>query len=58
MTNYKNIFGKPVKFLATDPDNAEAEGQVWYNSTAGDFKSIVALEAWSSRTIKVLNRRI
>ena len=48
MTNYKNIFGKPVKFLATDPDNAEAEGQIWYNSTAGAFKSILALEAWSA----------
>ena len=48
MTNYKNIFGKPVKFLATDPDNAEAEGQIWYNSTSDTFKSIVALEAWSS----------
>jgi hypothetical protein len=34
MTNYKNIFGKPVKFLSTDPDNAEAEGQIWYNSTS------------------------
>ena len=48
MTDYKNIFGKPVKFLATDPDNAEAEGQIWYNSTSDAFKSIVALEAWSS----------
>ena len=48
MTNYKNIFGKPVKFLATDPDNTEAEGQIWYNSTSNAFKSIVALEAWSA----------
>ena len=48
MTNYKNIFGKPVKFLATDPDNAEAEGQIWYNSTSDAFKSIVSLEAFSS----------
>jgi hypothetical protein len=48
MTDYKNIFGKPVKFLATDPDNAEAEGQIWYNSTSGTFKSVVVGEAWSS----------
>lgn len=48
MTNYKNIFGKPVKFLTTDPDNAEAEGQIWYNSTAGAFKSVVVGEAWAS----------
>jgi len=48
MSEYKNIIGKPVKFLATDPDNAEAEGQIWYNSTSDTFKNIVALEAWSS----------
>ena len=48
MTNYKNIFGKPVKFLSTDPDNSEAEGQIWYNSTSGSFKSVVVGEAWSS----------
>ena len=48
MTNYKNIFGKPVKFLATDPDNAEAEGQIWYNSTSDAFKSVLVSEAWSS----------
>jgi len=48
MTDYKNIFGKPVKFLATDPDNAEAEGQIWYNSSDNVFKDVVVGEAWSS----------
>ena len=48
MTNYKNIFGKPVKFLTTDPDNDAAEGQIWYNSTAGVFKDLIASAAWSS----------
>jgi hypothetical protein len=43
MTTYKELFGKAVKYLSTDPDNAQAEGQVWYNSTSGTFKSI---EAW------------
>jgi hypothetical protein len=57
MTDYKNIFGKPVKFLATDPDNAEAEGQIWYNSTADAFKSIVALEAWSSASPLITAKR-
>ena len=47
MTDYKNIFGKPVKFLATDPAN-DAEGQVWYNSTSGTFKSVLSVGAWSS----------
>jgi len=48
MTTYKQIFGKPVKYLSTDPDNSEAEGQIWYNSTSGTFKSVVVGEAWSS----------
>ena len=48
MTNYKNIFGKPVKFLATDPDNAEAEGQIWYNSTSNAFRTVTATGAWTA----------
>jgi hypothetical protein len=48
MTTYKELFGKAVKYLSTDPDNAQAEGQVWYNSTSGTFKSIVVGAAWSS----------
>ena len=47
MSEYKTIFGKPVKFLATDPAN-DAEGQVWYNSTSGTFKSVLSVGAWSS----------
>jgi hypothetical protein len=56
MTNYKNIFGKPVKFLSADPDNAEAEGQIWYNSTAGAFKNVLVNEAWSSAAPLVVAR--
>ena len=47
MTTYKEIFGKPVKVVSSDPAN-EAEGQVWYNSTLGSFRSVVASGAWSS----------
>ena len=38
MTTYKEIFGKYVKNYSSDP-TADAEGQVWYNSTSGTFKS-------------------
>jgi len=48
MTTYKEIFGKPVKHLSTDPTDAEATGQVWYNTTSGTYKSIVSSGAWSS----------
>ena len=56
MATYKQIFGKQVKFLSSDPAN-QAEGQVWYNSTSGTFKSVVVSEAWSSgaNTINLTN---
>ena len=47
MATYKQIFGKQIKFLSSDPAN-EAEGQIWYNSTSGTFKSVVLAEATSS----------
>ena len=47
MTTYKELFGKAVKYLSTDP-TTEAEGQVWYNSTSGTFKSVVVGETMSS----------
>jgi len=48
MSEYKTIFGKAVKALASDPTDAGAEGQVWYNSTSGTFKSVVGTPAWIS----------
>ena len=48
MTTYKEIFGKQIKFLSSDLSDASATGQIWYNSTAAKFKSIVAAEATSS----------
>jgi len=48
MSTYKNLIGKDVNFLTTDPDNDAAEGQIWYNSTAGAFKNVIASAAWSS----------
>ena len=48
MSTYKNLIGKNVNFLSTDPDNDSAEGQIWYNSTSGVFKDLLVNEAWSS----------
>jgi len=47
MATYKQIFGKQIKFLSSDPAN-EAEGQVWYNSTSQTFKTVMNSGAWSS----------
>jgi hypothetical protein len=40
MTTYKEIFGKYVKNYSSDP-SSDIEGQIWYNSTSGTFKSEV-----------------
>ena len=41
MTDYKAIIGKGVKVVTTNLDNAEGEGQIWFNSVTGEFKDIV-----------------
>ena len=55
MTTYKEIFGKQIKQLSTDPTDTQAEGQVWYNSTSGTFKTVVASGAWSSGANTISN---
>jgi hypothetical protein len=48
MTTYKEIFGKYIKNYSSDPTD-DVEGQVWYNSTTGVFKTNVNLGgAWAS----------
>ena len=48
MSDYKSILGKPIKLVSANLDNAQAEGQVWYNSTTGEFKDLPLVKAWSS----------
>jgi len=48
MATYREIHGKPIKSLSTDPSVSTDEGQIWYNTTSNTFKSMVGLEAWSS----------
>jgi len=57
MTTYKEIFGKYVKNYSSDP-TSDAEGQVWYNTTSGTFKSVVAGASWSSGSPLITARRI
>ena len=40
MTDYKAIHGKTVQSLASDPDSAAYEGQIWFNTTSSDYKTI------------------
>jgi hypothetical protein len=49
MTTYKELFGKYVQNYASDPTSTDAEGQIWYNSTSGTFKTALGgYGAWSS----------
>lgn len=48
MSEYKNIIGKGVRFVSSNLDNDQAEGQIWYNSSDGAFKNLLISEAWSS----------
>ena len=48
MTTYKEIFGKQIKQVSSDPTSSEVEGQIWFNTTAGAFKTVLAVAAWSS----------
>ena len=41
MAYYKAIHGKNILSLASDLDNAEGEGQIWFNTTSSDYKTIV-----------------
>jgi len=50
MSEYKTIFGKAVKALASDPTDAGAEGQIWYNTTTGSFRTVLATGAFISST--------
>ena len=48
MSEYKTIFGKAVKALASDPTDAGAEGQIWYNTTSGAFKTVLSVGAFDN----------
>jgi hypothetical protein len=49
MTTYKELFGKYVQNVATDPTSTDAEGQIWYNTTSGTFKTALgSYGVWSS----------
>ena len=48
MTTYRNIHGRSIRAVATDPTAEVSEGEIWYNTSSDTFKSILSVEAWSS----------
>lgn len=48
MTTYKEIFGKYVRSVASDPPTAAGTGEIWYNTSSNTFKTVGFSYAWSS----------
>ena len=48
MATYRELHGRSIQAVTTDPTGDVAEGQIWYNTTTSAFKTIVVSEAWSS----------
>ena len=48
MATYREIHGKAIKSLSTDPSAPTDAGQIWYNTASDTFKSILNVEAWAS----------
>ena len=55
MATYRELHGKAVKTVTTNPTDTAAEGQIWFNSTDNTFKSAILSEAWHSSGARVTN---
>ena len=51
MTDYKALKGKTIKNLASDLDNAEGAGEIWFNTTSSDFKTIAKAAGTCQRVV-------
>lgn len=48
MTTYKKLHGRAIRSVSTNLSDSGAEGQIWFNTTDNQFKSIVSSESFSS----------
>ena len=48
MSTYKELFGKYVRSVSSDPPAAYGTGEIWYNTTSNTFKTVALVGAWSS----------
>ena len=56
MSTYREIHGKAIKSLSTDPSDDSVAGQIWYNTSSDTFKSVIASSAWSSSSPMITAR--
>ena len=50
MATYRELHGRSIQAVTTDPTGDVAEGQIWYNTTSDAFKTVLVNEAWISQT--------
>ena len=55
MATYRELHGKAVKTVTTNPSDDAAEGQIWFNSTDNTFKSVVASGVWHSTAARLFS---
>ena len=48
MSTYRNIHGRSIRALSTDPTAEVTEGEIWYNTNSDTFKSVILTETTSS----------
>ena len=57
MTTYRNIHGRSIQAVTTDPTGDVTEGQIWYNTDSDTFKTVLLNQAWSSSSPMITARR-
>tara|TARA_R100000322_G_scaffold104205_2_gene66360 strand:- start:37 stop:1875 length:1839 start_codon:yes stop_codon:yes gene_type:complete len=56
MATYREIHGKAIKSLSTDPSDDYVAGQIWYNTSSSTFKTVVTTSAWRSSSSIIVAR--
>ena len=56
MAAYKDLVGQKITKVTSNPGEPKT-GQMWYNSTVGNFRGLAVLEAWSTASNLVNVRR-
>ena len=51
MTTNKELFGKYVQNVTTDPTSTDAEGQIWYNATSARLRRRLVLLVHGQRVV-------
>ena len=48
MSTYKKLHGRAIKSVSTNLSDSDAKGQIWFNTTDNNFKTLLNSQAWFS----------